>query len=364
MIEGKILYAFFELLRSGLWNSPINYSDNFPLSKQEWNTLYLLSINHTVDGIVFDGIQKLDHKLQPPKDILINWLVRTEKIEQRNDWMNNILLDQVDFFKSQGLTPILLKGQGLADFYINAKRRSSGDIDWYFGDDAAYLSAKNSLQKNNFKIQETPGFSASFFWENCETEIHQRMFDIHNPLIRHYFKKIEESESENKSSFVINNKKVFRPSPISNLVQINLHILKHLLSFGIGMRQLCDSARAYVSLDKKYDKKLLHSLYRKIGVLKWINLLHLILVDKFGLPEEMLPFELNRRAEYSWMLNDILHAGNFGFHNEEYKLAENKTGKRAESKTRIFSNLLKYIKVAPQEAISFPIVHFYSRFSS
>src|SRR5690606_7175966 len=364
MIESRILYAFYELLRSGLWNSPITYQDNFPLSKQEWTTLYLFSINHTVDGIVFDGIQKLDLELQPPKEILINWLVRTEKIEQRNDWMNNILLDQVDFFKSAGISPILLKGQGLAQCYINPNRRVSGDIDWYFADDATFLTAKNILEKNGFRIDETPGFSASFMWKNCETEIHQRMFDIHNPLIRHYFKKIEESESENKSMFIVNNTEVYRPSPLSNLVQINLHILKHLLSFGIGMRQLCDSARAYVSLENTYDKKALYSLYRKIGVLKWINLLHLILVDKFGLSENVLPFELNRKADYNWMLSDILNAGNFGFHNEEYKEAENKTGKRAESKSRIFSNLMKYIKVAPQEAISFPIVHFYSRFSS
>jgi hypothetical protein len=41
------------------------------------------------------------------------------------------------------------------------------------------------------------------------------------------------------------------------MLQVNAHILKHLLSFGIGIRQLCDAARLYKTYHNQVDGNVL-----------------------------------------------------------------------------------------------------------
>jgi hypothetical protein len=98
MLEDKVAKAFFTLCVQGLWNKSRFY-DCFPLSKAEWDTLFRISVQQTVEGIVFDGIQMLSLDSLPPRELHIKWLVRVEKIEQRNRWMNDILAEQITFFK-------------------------------------------------------------------------------------------------------------------------------------------------------------------------------------------------------------------------------------------------------------------------
>ncbi|MVZ65293.1 hypothetical protein GQF61_05460 [Sphingobacterium sp. DK4209] len=363
MNENRVLSAFFELLRSGLWDRSLQRLDYFPLSRAEWQKLYDLSVNHTVEGVIFDGLQRLDLSLLPGRDLLVPWAVRIEKIEQRNKWMDKVINEQVHFFNSHEISPILLKGQGLSNLYPNPLRRICGDIDWCFESKAVYDKARKVVEEKGIDVNRSAGYSENYMWDNCEVEHHQKMFDIHNPFMKGYINRFEKNENKKKSAIYLNNIETLIPSPIATLLQVNLHILKHLLSFGIGIRQLCDSARAYFALYSKYDKASLYSLYKAIGIVKWVNLLHIILVDHFGLSEDVLPFPLNRQVEYKWMLSDILEAGNFGFFHESYANKENEVGHRVDSGSRIFSNLTKYFKVAPKEAISFPVMHFISRFS-
>lgn len=363
MNENRVLSAFFELLRSGLWDRSLQQLDYFPLSKAEWQKLYELSVNHTVEGIIFDGLQRLDLSLLPGRDLLVPWTVRIEKIEQRNKWMNKVVSDQVHFFNRHDIFPILLKGQGLASLYSNPSRRICGDIDWCFESKEAYIKARKLVEGVGIAVNKSAGYSENYLWDNCEVEHHQKMFDIHNPFLKGYISRFAKNENKRKTAILLNNIETLTPSPIATLLQVNLHILKHLLSFGIGIRQLCDSARAYFALHNEYDKASLYNLYKAIGIVKWVNLLHIILVDHFGLDEDVLPFLLNRQVEYKWMLSDILEAGNFGFYHESYAMKESQVGHRVDSSSRIFSNLTKYFKVAPKEAISFPVIHFISRFS-
>lgn len=71
MLEDKVAKAFFTLLRAGLWNKSIDAIDCFPMSKAEWEALFRISVQQTVEGIVFDGIQMLSSGLLPPRELNI-----------------------------------------------------------------------------------------------------------------------------------------------------------------------------------------------------------------------------------------------------------------------------------------------------
>ncbi|MVZ60975.1 nucleotidyltransferase family protein [Sphingobacterium humi] len=363
MNEQKIKQVFFTLLQSGLWNKPVQHLENFPLSESDWELVYLWAVHQTVEGVLFDGIQQLPQNLQPQKSILLKWIVRVEKLAMRNNWMNQILVDQIHFFSQIQVSPILLKGQGLAQYYEEPSRRVSGDIDWYFENRKDYSKVAAALHSKDITVQEDAGYSLSYVWNNCEIEHHQRMFDLHNPFLKGFLGKLAKKEEPKRLTLEVNEKTITLPSALETLVQVNAHILKHLLSFGIGLRQLCDAARAYFSLKNQYDERELQQVYKRAGLHKWIDLLHHILVKNLGLAESYLPFALNKNNNAEWMLEDILLAGNFGFHHEAYKSEELRAGKRQQIGKRLFSSFIKYVPVAPKEAISFPIVHFLSRFS-
>ena len=160
----------------------------------------------------------------------------------------------------------------------------------------------------------------------------------------------------------ISNKNIRLPSAVETIIQANAHILKHLLSFGIGIRQLCDSARIYFFYKKELENQNLAQWYAKLGIKKWVDMLHLLLVKYLGLKEEYLPYQLDVKVNSDWMMEDILIAGNFGFHNENFKSKEIRLqGERANKKSRIWQSFLKYVVVTPSEAIWFPIMQYYSR---
>jgi len=356
--------AFFCLLRLGLWERTEEAADRyFPISAEHWEKVLQLAIKHTVEGILFDGLNKLPLALHPPKALLLRWTVRVDTIERRNLWMNKIIAAQARFFKTQNIQPILLKGQGLASCYPNPIHRICGDIDWYVKDKKSNKALFSILQEKQLKPETQAGFSFSFLWKNCDTEIHQRLLDVHNPFVKSYLTRFEEKERPLGISLEVDQEAVLLPSALLTYVQVNAHILKHLLSFGIGMRQLCDSARVCFQYANKIDGEDLRAVYRKLGILKWIDLLHILLVKYIGLETAKLPFPLPKNMQADWMMQEILLAGNFGFYDDRVDLAqEDKSNQRVDSFKRWKNNFRRYIAYAPQETLFFPLVHYYSRF--
>ncbi|GHE39828.1 nucleotidyltransferase family protein [Sphingobacterium griseoflavum] len=364
MGEERIQHAFFCLLRLGLWEARQEHpAACFPLETLQWERLYQLAINHTVEGVLFDGLQKLPTEFLPDKTLRLRWTVRVDAIERRNLWMNKIIAAQTRVFKQQQIQPVLLKGQGLAQCYPNPNRRICGDIDWYIADKASYTRLYALFRSRNLNPEKQAGFSFSVLWNKCDTELHARLLDIHNPFLNRYLKRLEKQEQPHRQAMVLDGETIVLPSAALTLVQVNAHILKHLLSFGIGIRQLCDSARVCWQYGPALDGQRLKRLYEKLGIRKWIDLLHLVLVKYMGLDARLLPFPLPEGLEADWMMQEILTAGNFGFHDERVDLArEEATNGRVDSFKRWRRNFRLYVRYAPYETCFFPFVQYYSRF--
>lgn len=363
MLHDRTTIAFLYLLQVGLWERELVVPPIFPLSDQEWQLIYKQSIQQTVEGIVYDGIQGLHTSLRPPRLLALKWTVRIEHIERRNKAMNQVIAAQSLFFKKHELHPILLKGQGIAQYYPKPLHRICGDIDWYFSSKEMYKKANTLIQERGLALIYAAGYSCSYNWNAFETEHHQNLFDIHNPFCTPFLKNLLIKEEQNKINVNINDVAVALPSNHINIVQITSHILKHLLSFGIGIRQLCDAARLYHVMKTEIDPLEIKNIYRKLGIERWIDQLHQILVHYIGLAEQDLPYPVSGKNA-DWMMEDILVSGNFGFHDFRYSQAEQlNNGIRVEAKNRLWHSFKTYLPFAPMEAISFPIIHFLSRFS-
>lgn len=363
MLNNNVINALFSLLRSAIWERPIENLNHFPLKETEWKTLFDISIEQTIDGIIYDGVQNLPPELFPPREIMLTWVVRINKIEESNKQMNFCIQEQVSFFKNLRVEAILLKGQAIASYYPNPLHRLCGDIDWYFPRSKHSKQVANQLRSKGIKVKNQTSNCISYHWRNCPVEQHSNLFDIHYPFARRTLnKKVNQQLLTEKFPLAENGTYTLLP-PNLNILHVNIHILKHLLAFGIGLRQICDLAILYHRLHLQYDKEDLYNTYKKVDILAWTQVLHDLLVRYIDLPTEVLPFPLERNTNSDWLMEEILIMGNFGnYDNRHSTIKANQTVKRKNYIKRYKYNLKKYFPLAPKEVISYPIMYYLERF--
>jgi hypothetical protein len=359
-MNNQLKDIFFQLLRIGLWGEG-KLTLISPITLEDWNTIRKYAANHTVEGIIYDSFTFLEEHQLPPQSLRLKWAVRMDQIERHNDKMNQVIAEQFSLFNDQGIRPILQKGQGVASYYRNPSHRISGDIDWCFEADG-YEMAIKYLKDSQINFQDSAGLNLDYNWKGIHIEHHKKTFDFRNPLRRNYLNKLLLEYKDRQKVVTINAVPVQLLAPELQLLQVNVHILKHLITYGIGLRQFCDSARLYHCTASQIDPVALEKIYRKTGILKWIHLLHRILVEQIGLPNTSLPFAYPENINADWMLDEVWYSGNFGLNDERYKDGKDlKLFTMPDSPKRLWQNFRRYIKYAPQETIAFPLLHAYAK---
>ncbi len=353
-MKDNLRTVFFQLLCMGLWGKGELFIAQ-PLSDEDWSVLYQYALNHTVEGILFDSFPLLTEEQLPPRTLRMKWAVRVDQIERHNTQMGQIAAAQFKDFVRRGAKPILLKGQGVASYYPNPLHRISGDIDWYFEEDG-YDKILERLHEKNIPIESALGFSLGYDWQGIHIEHHRRLFDLRSLFKVSYLKKLEDAYRTKQQSVLIENQAVTLLAPELQILQVNAHILKHLLSFGLGLRQICDAAVLYHAYREKIDVEQLRSMYKKTGILKWVHVLHGILVKYLSLPKEDLPFPYPDKLEVDWMMEEVWHSGNFGFYDKRYTDGKvSFVSVHPDGARRLWRSMRLYYKYAPQEVIFFPI---------
>ena len=348
---------FMLLLRAGLWNQ-IPPIENFPVDEKTWDLIYRMACIHTVEGVVYDGLIRLPIDCLPPTALLIKWTARVDFLEKRNKNMNLAIEELNEFFIANGLNPFLMKGQGVAACYTTPLHRVCGDIDWYFNH-TDFIEANKLIIARGIHVKQEAGFSVSYRWKGIEVEHHSRLLDLHNPFLQDYLKGLQADELAKSGFICLNRRNVQLPSPLLMHVLVNVHILKHMLAFGIGLRQLCDSARVYYAY-RNIDEKHLEEVYRKAGIYSWIQALNGVLITYLGLPTETLNSLSSTGLITQRMFEDVLQVGNFGFYIHWNKMENLSQVKREKAWLQIAKRFKLYAPYALQEACWFPIVQLYS----
>ncbi len=174
---------------------------------------------------------------------------------------------------------------------------------------------------------------------------------------------MEKSYQNKQQAEIINGTGITLLAPELQILQINAHILKHMISFGIGYRQICDAAMLYRAYKGQVDNDALKNMYKKAGILKWVHVLHHLLESHMGLEKNYIPFEYPKNITSDWMLNEIWNGGNFGHYDDRY--VNGKVIKTIsvypDGAKRLWGNFKRYFPYAPQEAIFLPIIKLYAK---
>lgn len=129
--DKKIIDAFFELLRGGLWPDCEHTADSLLHNwAVDWHKVYHLASEQSVFGLVLAGIERLPLNQRPPKMVLLQWIGEVQMVEWQNKQMNQELAEFASICENENLEYVVVKGQTIGCLYPKPGLRQAGDIDF------------------------------------------------------------------------------------------------------------------------------------------------------------------------------------------------------------------------------------------
>ncbi len=340
---------FFELLHIALGHR-CTLSHN--PTEEEWHGLYVLAKKQALWGVTFAGIERLPANQRPPRPLVLQWCVTTERIKEINAEFNKKVLAISHRFRADGFRNIILKGQGVAKYYgALDSYRASGDVDiWLDGSRKDIIAYVRNIMPNSKVVYHHADFPKI---EDIEIEVHFTPSWMNsyftNNLLQHYFNQNKDVLFAKCDS---NPNEIPSPTTAFNRVYILVHIYRHLFHEGIGLRQLMDY---YFVLRQGFTEEERNETIRTLCSLKmkrFTSAVMWVLQEVFGMEDTYLIAQPNE-ADGRFLLNEIMRSGNFGQYDKQmlrkYKESDLSYGLR-----KIKRNL-RFIRSYPSEVLWSPL---------
>lgn len=321
----EITTLFFELIRVSLGTQA---SLSHLPSEAEWNELFDMAVKQSLVGICFVGLQNLGAdsddgfaRIGMSGDLYFNWMGMAAQINMKNELVNRQCVEVQQMIENAGFRTFIMKGQGNAVLYNPSEDlslfRQSGDIDIYL--EGGFKKVNDFVQKTCPTNQINELEIHYHCLEDTEVEIHYRPFFMRNPIknarLQRFFK--EAMRFDNKLALPNDAGKINVPTAEFNLVHQMVHIYHHLITEGVGMRQLMDYyflLRSVPSFDFTQEPSLkVQDVIHCLGLDRFASALMWVLGYVFGLQGEYMlwkPCEDDGRL----LLEEIERSGNFGHH--------------------------------------------------
>jgi len=349
---------FFDLL-----NVALGHCENLQRTPyaQEWNDVFELAKRQSLIGVCFSGIERLPVEQRPDKQLLLSWYALVRQIEVRNAAVSRYAVELCGRLRDRGFEVCVLKGQGVAAYYPNPLRRQSGDIDvWVRTADG---DAETDRQKVIDYVRSVmPNAKARYHHiefderEDIPVELHFMPTWINNPFadskLKAWFEEQRNAQFRNKEDGLCS------PTPLFNAIYLLLHIQKHILEEGIGLRQLMDYYFLLVSHDLSESKQEIQTLLKRFGMMRTAGAVMYVLQKVFGLCKERLLCESDEELG-RFLTEEIMLAGNFGKYDPRFGDLKDETA--AHVFFRKQKRALRFLQMNPSEVLWSPLFAVYQR---
>lgn len=342
---------FFALVRFSIGSEQV-----FPylLDGEQWNAVFDIAKRQTLVGILLAGIEQLPKEQRPPKELLMQWVLLTERIKNANRKLNIVAAKVAKNFKEAGFDSVLLKGQAVALYYPSPQLRTPGDIDiWLNGSRRDIIRYVRRFVCGAAPVYHHIEFNIS---KEADIEVHFTPSWLNstftNIKLQRFFK---ENGAESFANFVTlegAGNEIAVATKAFNRVYLLVHIYRHLFSEGIGLRQLLD----YYWLLKqgcgdKEREAAMHTL-QQLKMERFAGATMYVLQQVFGLTKEyMLTAPLKDEGEF--LLQEIMLSGNFGMYDVR-NTGVNSNNALVRFAKRVARNL-RFTRMYPSEVLWTPV---------
>lgn len=320
-----------------------------PEAVPDWSVIYAEAHAHQVHTLLYPVIEKLPAELKPEPALLSSW--KNDMLRDGTFQIQHVeqMVRVFQYFKEQGIPLIALKGLILRNYYPVKELRIMGDADVLIRYEDL-KRAHEALVKLGYKKGEFSERHIVYVLEGFpEIELHTLL--------------TEDSDMESKADFtshvwdntcteLLDTTPVLSLSVKDQILHQIFHIVHHICSGGIGLRQLCDFTLFTAFHAKEIIWENIFSELELYGYDKFTRTLLAICQNLFDLPlpDKLLPIEEEQSLYYrNKLTEDILEAGTFGKRTDERAASRNilryiKGGKR----TTIF-NLISFLFPIPAQ---------------
>lgn len=327
-------------------------------SEEEWGELYKMAAKQALVGICFVGVRRyMEASSQSgdvpvvPRKIYFQWLGMAAQIQQRNGVMDERCVELQSKLRLYGINSAILKGQAVAAYYGELKDwRQPGDIDVYVdcGREKAIEYAQSIKQE--YVEWDYKHLHLKIF-KDAEVEMHYRPEVLLNLAKNKRLQKWFQSEESQQRIFQHEGKLV-APSEDFNLFYILLHIYRHFLYEGVGLRQLMDYYFVLKAVSEQKHKSMGMQAIESFGMTRFAKGVMWIMQRVFGLDKLYLLYEPDEK-EGRYILDQIMASGNFGHYDERLKINKNKG--KAGAIVKILKHNLHLLTNYPSEVVWAPV---------
>jgi len=328
MSRDNTIKFFFTLVRAGLF--PVHDEGNSDIridGTTDWNYIYQLAQEQSVQGIVLCGIEELRAKgleLSVPKVLLLQWIGEVQMIEQRNKEMNAFVANLIEKLRRNDIYAILVKGQGIAQCYEKTLWRCSGDIDLFLSYDN-YQKTKALLLPLG-KITEPEEVAKKHFAMDIDgwaVEFHGTLKSGLSSRVDKVLDRLQEDTFYDGQVRLWTNgqTQIFLLKAENDAFYVFTHILQHFYKEGVGLRQICDWCRLMWTYKDSLNYELLEQRIKRAGLMSEWKAFYALATKYLGMPEVPC-FMFQDSGDPQWerkadrIMEFILKSGNMG-HNRD-----------------------------------------------
>lgn len=306
--------VFFSLLRNAFWGTPVEIPDGFA----DWAGVARTAKVQSVLGVAGD-VMLSDSSIASAMSQELKTKIKTFMMANimTHGKLNGVLVKVVSELSASGIRSVLLKGQGLAQYYPKPEMRQCGDIDLYVGLDQ-YSASYDVLQPLATKIDDRKALEVGkhydFFVGKVSVEVHRYSERYPTARLDRIYQEISKKGlSEALVPMVFSGQEVNTPSDVYNAFYIFSHIFHHFLTSGLGSRQLCDWMLFLRQRSSYIDMDSLRKILSRLDMMKPWQAFGCVLVKYFGMPADLFPFyDSSQEHKAEKILRRLLDEGNFG----------------------------------------------------
>lgn len=303
----------------------------------DWENLYKEARAQTVDLLLFDALTEQERQAIPQKNAA-EWQSAAFQALRYNEQLHyeqGCVLRALE----QAMVPcVILKGFSCAINYPNPSLRCAGDIDVLVGIDDIECARKALEERGYIASPEPHPFHLHMHNGWKIVELHHEPAGIPRgdigDQIRAFFRGSERKAEKVDALPVL---------PLrEQAVTLILHKLEHIVTSGLGLRQMYDWAMfVYVQLSAEKWRSV-EPVLREFGLLHFTKVVTRICVEELRLPETAAPWCMDiDKGVADQLLADILRTGNFG-------RKENRYGQRLFTDANSGNRLTSFVRVGTQ----------------
>lgn len=358
--------AFFELLRTGLWG---NRNPDIRIDRAtDWNEVYQLAQEQSVQGLVLQGIDWLkvqSSKFNIPQVLLLQWIAEVQVIEQQNKDMNAFIADLIEKLRKNDIYALLVKGQGVAQCYEKPLWRSAGDVDLLLSDDN-YDKAKMYLTPlaSEVETEYIGGKHLGMTIDGWVVELHGSLrVGLPNRINR----ELDDIQTDtfkcgNVRSWMNDRTQVFMLGKENDIVYVFVHFLNHFYKEGVGLRQICDWCRLMWMYRNEINVEKIETRIKKMRLVSEWKAFYNLASRYLGMPDlgsGLMVHDSRFDKKADRIMKFILKSGNMG-HNRGSWLMDHDSWltrqyvvRKAFSMGRRIGDLINHARIFPLDSLRF-----------